>query len=216
MLRSRVAAGGDAARVVYDAMKQFSQACENNKGPILDILHEAFRNAETVLEIGSGTGQHAVWFAGHLPHLVWQTSDLAVNHPGIRAWIAEAGLPNLRQPLVLDVSRAWPLQAVDGVFSANTAHIMAWREVQAMFAGVARLLEDNARFCLYGPFNYGGEYTSDSNARFDASLRAQDPRQGIRDLEDLQRLGDDVGLRLFADHPMPANNRTLVWAKRAE
>lgn len=194
--------------------KFFSEACERNRGPILDQLRDHLSGARRVLEIGSGTGQHAVHFAAALPHLVWQTSDLPANHPGINAWIAEAALPNLLPPLTLDVGAGpWPAQSCDAVFSANTLHIMGWEEVQAMFAGIGRVLEPDGILCIYGPFNYGGAYTSDSNARFDAMLRAQAPHMGIRDFEAVDALARQHGLLLVADHPMPANNRLLVWRR---
>ena len=193
-------------------VKPFSQACENNKGPILAILRDALAGCTRVLEIGSGTGQHAAFFAAELPHLAWQSSDLAENHAGIRAWID--GVPNALAPIALDVDAlVWPELSVDAVFSANTAHIMHWPSVVNMFRGVGRLLSTGAPFVLYGPFNYRGRFTSESNARFDRSLRTQDPGMGIRDFEAVERLAREQGLELGADHPMPANNRTLVWRK---
>jgi len=197
-----------------DTEKPFSQACENNKDPILAVIREVFPRSGTILEIGSGTGQHAVYFARHLPHLTWQPSDVAANLPGIRAWLAEAGLPNIAEPLVLDLNQAeWPLARADGAFSANTAHIVSWPQVEALFHGVSEVLEPGAAFCLYGPFAYGGEHTSQSNAEFDAMLRRRDPASGIRDLRDLEAAARRVGLILEADHAMPANNRTLVWRR---
>ena len=195
--------------------KPFSQACENNKDPILGVIRGVFADTERVVEIGSGTGQHAVHFARHLPHLVWQPTDVGDNLPGIRAWLADADLANVNVPVLLDVAQGnWPELGVDGAFSANTAHIMGWPEVERMFEGVAALLPPKGCFCLYGPFAYGGEQTSASNARFDASLRQQDERMGIRNRDDLERLGASVGLALEADHDLPANNRLLVWRRR--
>jgi len=195
------------------ANKPYSQACENNKQPILEVLRPVLPET-TVLEIGSGTGQHAVHFGTHLPHLEWQPTDRADYLPGIRAWLAEADLPNVREPLELDVTQErWPVDAAGAVFSANSAHIMGWPEVERMFEGVAERLPGGGPFCLYGPFAYGGEHTSASNARFDAQLRQRDARMGIRDREALERLGAAVGLALEADHAMPANNRTLVWRR---
>jgi cyclopropane fatty-acyl-phospholipid synthase-like methyltransferase len=195
-------------------MKPFAESCEENKLPILEVLREEFAAVRRVLEIGSGTGQHAVFFAAQLPHLDWQTSDVAEYHAGIRAWIDDAGLANVRAPLMLDVAHdVWPDAAYDGVFSANTTHIMGWPEVEAMIAGIGRVLEPGGRFCLYGPFNYGGRFTSESNARFDQWLKARDPRSGVRDFEDLDRLAGAAGLRLAQDYAMPANNRTLVWVR---
>lgn len=194
--------------------KPYSEACERNRDPILGVLRGAFADAKTVLEIGSGTGQHAVYFAAALPQLVWQTADLPENHAGILMWLEGAALPNLRPPLALDLTRPdWPDGPVDAAFTANTLHIVSWTLVQRMFEGVARLLRPGGVFCVYGPFNYAGRYTSDSNARFDAMLRARDPDSGIRSFEDVSALATGVGLQLETDHPMPANNRTLVWRK---
>ncbi len=143
--------------------RPFSQACENNKDPILSVLKNVFLQPMDVLEIGSGTGQHAAHMAGHLPHLTWYSSDRLENHPGIRAWIEEANLPKLRGPLELDVTQEpWPLTKVQGAFSANTAHIMAWPMVEDMFKGIGKILQTEGHFCLYGPFNYEGRFTSDS------------------------------------------------------
>lgn len=194
--------------------KPYSQACEENKRPILAVIAPLFAEAGRVLEIGSGTGQHAVFFAASLPHLIWQTSDLARNLPGIRSWLDEAALPNLPPTLPLDVTAGWPDERYDGVFSANTAHIMAEVQVCAMFRGVGRVLRGGGHFALYGPFNVGGRFTSESNRRFDATLRARNPEMGLRDRDFLVRLGSENGLELIADHPMPVNNRTLVWQRQ--
>ena len=192
--------------------KPFSQSCENNKEPILAVLKEAFKEVSFVLEIGSGTGQHAVHFSRHLPHLTWQPSDLEINHDSINAWRREAGLANLLAPLLLDVTADhWPEIRVDSVFSANTTHIMAWPAVVAMITGIGALLETGGIFCLYGPFNYNRRYTSDSNARFDLWLKQRDPQSGLRDIEDLDELARANGLRLKQDYAMPVNNRLLVW-----
>ncbi|HJV73914.1 MAG TPA: DUF938 domain-containing protein [Noviherbaspirillum sp.] len=196
--------------------KQFSAACERNREPILAILRQVLAGTRRVLEIGSGTGQHAVYFGAQLPHLLWQTSDLQCNHASIHAWLDEAGLPNVLPPLVLDVASAdWPNGLFDAAFTANTCHIMAWDSVQAMFRGVGRILAPGGVMCVYGPFNYGGRFTSESNASFDMSLKAQDARMGIRNFEDVDRLAEDSGLVLMADYQMPANNRLLVWRKRS-
>ncbi|HCK79935.1 MAG TPA: DUF938 domain-containing protein [Candidatus Competibacter sp.] len=194
--------------------KPYSEACEQNKGPILDVLRRYFTLPGFILEIGGGTGQHAVHFARALPHLDWQTTDLAGALAGIQLWFDEAGLPNLRPPLALNVRQeVWPVTRADGVFSANTAHIMSWKGVECLFRGVGWLLATGGVFCLYGPFNYGGQYTSPSNAQFDRWLRARDPESGVRDFDDLDRLAETEGLRLLADCPMPVNNRTLVWVR---
>ncbi len=171
-----------------------------------------FADRRHVLEIGSGTGQHAAYFAPELPHLVWQASDVADNLPGIREWVEETGASNLRDPILLNVDHEFPALQVDAVFSANTCHIMSWPQVERMFEdiGKIRLLKI---FCLYGPFNYGGKYTSESNARFDAMLRSNDPASGLRDFEKISALAVAAGLALLEDNAMPANNRLLVFCK---
>lgn len=193
----------------------YSPACERNREPILAVLGEVFSDRRSVLEVGSGTGQHAVFFAAALSPLVWHTSDLPEHHAGILGWIRESGLENVRAPLPLDVSDTpWPaLPPVDAAFSANTAHIMGWDAVCDMFAGLGERLPPEAPFCLYGPFNRAGRFTSESNREFDASLRLRDPRMGIRDLGLLEKLAADTGFVLAADHAMPANNALLVWRR---
>lgn len=193
--------------------KPYSEACVRNREPILAVLREQFADRRHVLEIGSGTGQHAVHFAAALPHLQWQTSDRAPYLPGIRLWLAEAGLPNMPPPLCFDVNGDWPAARFDAVFSANTLHIMSWAEVERLFAGLPAVLEHDARLVLYGPFRHGGEHASTSNVAFDASLRAADPRMGIRDAEAVIGLAEAIGLRLIEDRAMPANNRCLVWQR---
>ena len=193
-------------------MKQYSQACEENREPILTVIREVFANAHNILEIGSGTGQHAVYFARHLPHLTWQPADLAGNHPSIQAWREDSGLENVLPPFELDVTAStWPDDAYDGLFSANTTHIMSLEEVESMFSGIGKLLQTGARCCLYGPFNYNGTYTSDSNRQFDSWLKNRDPASGIRDFEVIAELASANGLVLMGDNEMPVNNRLLVW-----
>jgi SAM-dependent methyltransferase len=195
--------------------KPFSEACERNRAPILEVLRAAFGERRRVLEIGSGTGQHAAYFASALPQLVWQPSDVADNLPGIRAWVKEAAAPNLRPPIALDVDSAWPDIAADAAFSANTCHIMSWPQVERMLAGVGRLLPAEGVFCLYGPFKYGGRHTAESNARFDAMLRGRDPASGLRDAEAIAAAAEREYLRRTEDISMPANNRLLVFRKQA-
>jgi SAM-dependent methyltransferase len=194
-------------------VKPYSEACERNREPILAVLKRIFADRTRVLEIGAGTGQHAAAFAAALPHLVWQPSDVAEHLAGIGLWVAEADAANLRRPLELDVDRPWPDIAADAVFSANTSHIMAWPQVERMFEGVGRLLPAGGVFALYGPFNYGGRHTSESNARFDAMLRERDPRSGLRDIEALMALGEREYLKKDEDLAMPANNRLLIFKK---
>jgi cyclopropane fatty-acyl-phospholipid synthase-like methyltransferase len=194
--------------------KPWSEACERNREPIFEVLREVFADVAHVLEIGSGTGQHAAFFAAVLPQLVWQASDRAEHLPGIAAWRDAAGLPNLRPPLALDVDvEDWPVTAVDGVFSANTLHIMSWSSVQNFFRGAERVLMPGGVLAVYGPFHYGGQPTADSNASFDAFLRASDPLSGIRGAEAVHELAARHGFAVSADHAMPANNRTLVWRR---
>jgi cyclopropane fatty-acyl-phospholipid synthase-like methyltransferase len=194
--------------------KPYSEACDQNKEPILAVLKEVFSATRKVLEIGSGTGQHAVYFARHLPHLTWQTSDMPENHPGIMAWLNDSGLPNVLPPLNLDVAQEnWPVEQVDGVFSANTTHIMSWQKVKLMFKGIGKVLVPQGVFCLYGPFNYHGTYTSDSNAHFDTWLKTRDPQSGLRDFDNLDKLAAEAGMDLQNDIPMPVNNRILIWRK---
>ena len=192
----------------------YSAACERNREPILAVLQVAFAHAHQVLEIGSGTGQHAVYFARHLPHLTWQTSDLPQHHAGINAWIADEPAPNLKAPLALDVLQTdWPVIPVDGVYTANTLHIMSWDAVQAFFRGAGVVLRLAGALVVYGPFNYGGRHISDSNAAFDADLRSRGVGSGLRDFEAVNEQAAGVGLKLQSDTAMPANNRTLVWRK---
>ncbi len=195
-------------------MKPFAESCAQNQQVILDVLQQEFVAVNHVLEIGSGTGQHAVFFARALPHLIWQASDVDEYHPGIHAWIADEGPDNVRAPLSLDVqSDAWPDTSFDAVFSANTVHIMGWPEVERMFAGIGEALSEGGRFCLYGPFNVDGKFTSQSNARFELWLKEQNPKSGIRDQAELDALAAAAGMSRVATHNMPANNTILVWEK---
>jgi len=196
-------------------MRPFAEACERNRGPILGVLRRIFHDRNTVLEIGSGTGQHAAYFAPELPHLVWQPSDVAEHLPGIRMWVDSAATRNLRTPVVLEVENElhWKAVSADAAFSANTTHIMSWTQVERMFEGVARLLPAGGLLALYGPFNYGGRHTSESNARFDAMLRSRDPASGLRDFEAIAALATKNGLALVEDNAMPANNRLLAFRR---
>ncbi len=196
-------------------MLAVSEACERNKGPILAVLGGELAASGSVLEIGSGTGQHAVHFARHLPHLSWQPTELGGELGPLAERILLEGPPNLRPAVALDVrTHPWPAERVDAVFSANTLHIMAWDAVEHFFRGIGAVLTDPGVLCVYGPFRYRGEYTSASNAQFDRFLRRRDPASGIRDFEALDRLARARGLALAADHAMPANNQTLVWRRR--
>jgi hypothetical protein len=197
--------------------KPFSQACENNKRSILDILTSVFSKNKHVLEIGSGTGQHAVYFGQQLSHLSWQTSDLLINHQGINLWLDEVGSNNIKKPIVIDLNEAWPMPKgnikVDGLYTANTLHIISWALVVKFFKGLQSNLATDASVCIYGPFNYEGKYSSESNANFDLWLKERDIESGIRDIEAILLLANSVGLKLIDDHAMPANNRLLVFLK---
>lgn len=196
-------------------MKPFSQSCENNRDPILKILSPVFQDHRRVLEIGSGTGQHAVYFSRHLPHLQWFTSDLQDNHPGIFQWISEFPQPNLHPPCILDVTQTqWNVPDVDAVFTANTLHIMPWHAVEKLFEGLGRLLPVGGRFAAYGPFNFNGQYTSDSNKRFDTWLKAQNVERGIRDFEKVDALASSIGMVLEEKNSMPANNWLMIWCRK--
>ena len=195
-------------------IKPFSESCVQNQHAIFKVLLKEFATVQHVLEIGSGTGQHAVFFARALPHLIWQTSDVDKHHPGIHAWINDEGPDNVRAPLSLNVATDhWPNMAFDAVFSANTVHIMGWPEVIKMFAGISQVLSCGGRFCLYGPFNINGQFTSESNARFEQWLKSQNPKSGIRDQDELDKLAENAGLSRIATHVMPANNNILAWEK---
>jgi cyclopropane fatty-acyl-phospholipid synthase-like methyltransferase len=196
--------------------KPFAPACERNRDPILSVLRAHFADRKRVLEIGSGTGQHAVHFAAALPQLVWQTSDVSENLPGIRLWLDEANLANTPAPIELDVGGStWPSGPYDALFSANTLHIMGWPEVEQFFAHIARLATPDAKLAIYGPFNYDGAFTSESNAAFDRSLKSRAPHMGIRDRDAVDALARKAGFALIDDVAMPANNRTLVWQRQA-
>jgi SAM-dependent methyltransferase len=195
-------------------MKRFSDACERNREPILAILRRVFAGRASVLEIGSGTGQHAAYFAPALPHLAWQPSDVAENLPSIRIWREEAQTPRLLEPIELDVDRPFPAVEADAVFSANTCHIMSWQQVERLFGSIGSLLPRGGVFVLYGPFHYGGKPTSPSNAEFDEWLRNRDPKSGVRDFEAIVALAQRHGMVLGEDNSMPANNRLLVFHRR--
>jgi cyclopropane fatty-acyl-phospholipid synthase-like methyltransferase len=194
--------------------KPFAAATDRNSSAILDVLRQEFSNVLTVLEIGSGTGQHAVYFGRQLEHLEWQTSDLADNHEDISAWVDDAGLENVHPPLELDVRTAQPtIDGYDGVFSANTAHIMAEDAVEDLFGLVADILHNGGIFILYGPFRQAGRFNTLSNENFHESLQQRNPAMGIRDLDDLDAYaarGHLARVRLYA---MPANNHMAVWIK---
>lgn len=192
----------------------FSQSCENNKAFILELLSEIFADRKKVLEIASGTGQHACFFADHMPWLQWQPTELP-EHLGVLQprCVAYTGT-NILRPQILDVcSDPWPVVIPDALFSANSLHIMPFTAVQKLFAALARSAQNNVKLVIYGPFNYQGKYTSASNARFDQWLAQQHPDSAIRDFEAVNELAEKAGFSLQGDYEMPANNRLLLWHK---
>jgi hypothetical protein len=193
--------------------KPFSQACENNKQPILEVLKRVLADKTNLLEIGSGTGQHAAYFAPRLKHLEWHTSDMPDKHLGIAAWLEEVKVNNLHQPLsfTIGATGAWPLTNTDAVYTANTTHIMQPSESQLMMQLVADNLPVGGIFCQYGPYNFQGQYSSESNQSFDQHLRDQ-ACGGIRDIDELTLWAKP--LVLIETIPMPANNYMLVWQKK--
>lgn len=192
--------------------KPYSESCDQNRTPILDVIRPLLERSRLLLEIGSGTGQHAVYFAENLQHLIWQTSDRVEYLPGITMWLEEANLENLRLPVELDVTDSkWPDNEFDAIFTANSVHIMSWSEVESLFSGVGERLSAGGVFIIYGPFNYNHRYTSESNQQFDQWLKSYNPLSCIKNFEDIETLALQAKMRLLDDIQMPANNRILVW-----
>lgn len=195
-------------------MGPFSQACENNRQPILEVIAPLLKAYDCVLEIGSGTGQHARFFADSMPWLTWHPSDLAINHPGIEAWREGYAGTNLPSPLTIDVTDSdWGLSLPGALFTANSLHIMPWSAVESLFVYLGKAAPKQHLLMVYGPFNYNGSYTSDSNARFDQWLAETHPGGGIRDFEAVDGLARQAGYQLLQDTEMPANNRLLAWRR---
>ena len=197
-------------------MKQFSPSCERNKDFILSVLKEVLPGSGTVLEVGSGTGQHAAYFATHLPHLVWQATELSENFPSIRAWAAEAGLHNGPAALELDLLASadhWPIASVAAMVCINTLHIVAWKGVENLFAGAGRVLPPGGVLVVYGAYRYATRPLEPSNEKFDQWLQARDPGSGVRDFEAVNALAQRNGLVLAGDRAMPGNNRCIWWIK---
>jgi len=196
-------------------MLTFSQSAENNRVDICDRLCDILKPSRHLLEIGSGTGQHSVYMASRLPHLIWQTSELSENLDNVSTRLELEAPENVRHPIELNVSlHPWPVSDCDVIYSANTVHIMSWTHVGHLFQGVGQTLEKGGILCLYGPYKYNGDFTTPSNQRFDQWLKQNDPVSGIRDFEAVDRLAQDQGLFLQNDFPMPANNQLLVWKRK--
>jgi len=207
-------AGGLGHTRAMPPTQPFSAACERNREPILGVLRDFFADRRRVLEVGSGSGQHAVHFAAAMPWLEWQASDRADALPGLRAWLDDAALPNTPPPLVLDAGAGpWPPGPFDAFFSANTLHIMAWPEVEALFAALPACAGVDAKLALYGPFHRDGHPTSDGNAAFDAGLKARAPYMGLRDVAAVDALARRAGFAFVGQVAMPANNLVLRWRR---
>jgi SAM-dependent methyltransferase len=203
-------------RGCYAALvKRHAAAAERNRGPILEVLRRVLPPTGLVLEVASGSGQHAVWFARHLPHLTWQPSDVETEAlASIAAWAAEADLANLRPPCGLDVRAPdWPVTEVAAIVCSNLIHIAPWEAALGLLAGAGRLLPAAGVLCTYGPYRFAGRFTAPSNEAFDASLRARDPAWGVRDVADLEAAARGHGLALAETVGMPANNHLLVWRR---
>lgn len=197
-------------------MKQFSTSCERNKDFILPVLKEVLPGSGTVLEVGSGTGQHAAYFATHLPHLVWQATELSENFPSIRAWAVEAGLHDFPAPLELDLLASadrWPVTSASAMVCINTIHIVAWKGVENLFSGAGRVLSPGGVLVVYGAYRYATRALEPSNENFDQWLKARDPVSGVRDFEAVNALAQKNGLLLAGDRAMPGNNRSIWWIK---
>jgi cyclopropane fatty-acyl-phospholipid synthase-like methyltransferase len=191
----------------------FSQACENNKQPILDKLAEPLAQCCSVLEVGSGTGQHAVHFSRHLPHLVWQPSDRSSKLSSLLPRLKVQGPSNCKHPIALDIDDTWPLMMFDAIYTANTLHIVSEKQVSHFFKQTGSIMPKGGQLFIYGPFKYNGDFTSASNQAFDLCLKSVDEKRGIRDFEKVRQLAHDRGLSLVKDHSLPANNQLLHWVK---
>lgn len=192
----------------------FSQACENNKQVILEILERHFKDGDQVLELAGGTGQHCVHFATNLPNLHWQSSDIPSNVDNLNLRLANAKLKNLPAAITIDVNHSpWGCDKPTAIFSANCLHIMSADSVENFFRGVGEALQADGTLIVYGPFKYAGEFTSESNEGFDAWLKDRDPMSGVRDFEWVTDLATKANLTLIEDNAMPANNQLLVWKK---
>lgn len=195
--------------------KPYSESCDQNRDVILSVLESLCINCNSVLEIGSGTGQHAVYFAKKMPYLKWHTSDCLPYHEGIRRWMEDSELDNVSLPIELNVTTSqWPEINIDAIFTANSIHIMHQLDVVSFFSGAGSLLPENGALIIYGPFNYRGKFTSESNERFDQWLKNRDSLSGIKHFEEIEKLANSQGLQLVNDYEMPANNRILHFTKK--
>jgi len=195
--------------------KPYAESCDQNKASILAVISPVFSSLTNVLEIGSGTGQHAIYFAENMPNLKWHTSDCTSYLEGINSWLAEANLENVLPPFELDVTTSqWPTLEIDAIFTANSIHIMSQPDVVNFMTGVGKLLRKQGELMIYGPFNYEGDYSSASNESFDQWLKSRDPLSGIKHFEEMVSLANDNAMQLVSDYEMPANNRILHFIKK--
>ena len=195
--------------------KPYSPACERNSGPILEVMKQYItRNDQRLLEIGSGTGQHAVYLAPEFPFLEWHPTDVSANLNGMKLWFKEAGIKNIQMPVRVEIGKDdFPKLKFDIIFTANTFHIMHWKECKTLMKQMGHRLREGSRVMIYGPFKYGGEFTSPSNEEFDKSLKERDPLSGIRSFEDVNNSMAKNGFELLNDFDMPANNQMLVYSR---
>jgi len=192
-------------------MLNYSEASERNKQPIFNRLVPYLTADTRVLEIGSGSGQHALFIASQLPQISWQPSEQAQYVEALALNIEQLATDNIEKPLTLDVREKWPTQRFNAIYSANTLHIMSWQSVQAFFVGASRGIAPCGYLFVYGPFRYQSKFTAPSNRAFDQMLRERDPQSGIRDFEAVNALADKAGFSLVADYEMPANNQLVIW-----
>lgn len=192
-------------------IRPYAESCDQNKDVIHQVIQPYLKPGTNVLEIGSGTGQHAVHFSRLNSEIQWQPSDRAEYLPGITSWLDFANLENLRKPVLLDVQQEWADEKFDIVFTANSLHIMGDIEAEACIKGAAKCLKSSGHLIVYGPFNYNGQFTSESNCRFESWLKQNNPDSGIKHFEVLNEIAEQSGLKLLDDVAMPANNRILIW-----
>ncbi|MCB0376935.1 MAG: DUF938 domain-containing protein [Bdellovibrionales bacterium] len=194
--------------------KPYAPSCDKNTDPILEVLKLYLPEQKSLLEFGAGTGQHAIAMAPHFPNIVWTISDREENHKGIQLWLQDFPRVNLRGPLSFDIDRdTFPEGHFDTVFTANTLHILSWEQNLKLYSLLGESLPNESLFLVYGAFNYNGNFTSESNQRFEQWLKNRDPKSGIRDFESVSSELFKVGFDLIRDHEMPANNRLLVFKK---
>lgn len=190
-------------------------ACDRNQEPILDILKQVISpENKSLFEIGSGTGQHAIFMAPHFPNIWWTTSDVVANAKLIKENLQAANIPNIKGPFQFEVGKDdFPRVPYDLVFTANTFHIMSWKNCKTLMKALGTRLREGSQVIIYGPFNYNGQFTSESNAAFDKMLKERNPESGIRAFEDVNNNMQKNGFTLYKDYEMPANNRMLVYTR---